>query len=390
MFFSIVKEQPSNFTDVIQVGNLYIGTDSGWHKETIDNKTFIFKGYADSANLKDLLRDINNSDTPTFTGNFCVLVYSHESGNISIKSDRYRAFPIFYDQSREVTNLKKLDHAIWTDSVITISQDLDVTETKFDVIGEIDTSPLTFDQALNIVDQILRQKTQQFLSHNTLPIRVFLSGGIDSLLVYSYLQQYTDNYDLVNCEHFDFDRFWMLNSGHIKKHWAYAGQIHHWTDPCVLTSGAPGDEFMLRSPTTANLLLLSHNTSILELLEQPSRQQCLHYSYFKLPKHVELFKNQTPMAVENSKDLYWNLCNILVNDFQHWHIGNTLTWTPLRDLEIFKTILRLPIGDQKNQILDSKFSKELIERNSSGLTKLLSDQKNANSPMSNLVDFILK
>jgi hypothetical protein len=49
--------------------------------------------------------------------------------------------------------------------------------------------------------------------------------------------------------------FYLANSSDIKKYWGYR-QIHHWQMPCVLASGAPGDEFMLRSPTTANQYLL--------------------------------------------------------------------------------------------------------------------------------------
>ena len=84
--------------------------------------------------------------------------------------------------------------------------------------------------------------------------------------------------------------------------------------------------------------------------------------------------------------MMWNLCNILVNDWQHWHLGNTLTWTPLRDIEIIKLFLRLPVDDALGQILNSDISCRLIEQNEAGLTRVISDQKNSGNSMKNLVN----
>ena len=80
----------------------------------------------------------------------------------------------------------------------------------------------------------------------------------------------------------------------------------------------------------------------------------------------------------------WDLCNTVANDWQHWHIGNTLTWTPLRDLELFKLCLALPYDQAIGQIVNSAVSRELIERNVPGLTQVLSDQKNTGNFMRNL------
>jgi hypothetical protein len=178
-----------------------------------------------------------------------------------------------------------------------------------------------------------------------------------------------------------------MNSGTIQnKFWGYS-QFHHWVEPCVLTSGAPGDEFMLRSPTTVDLLLKFNKQSIISLLET-SWKNCLHSEYFSKPKHNKIFQNQLVNPDWDHKTVLWNLCNIVVNDWQHWHLGNTLTWTPLRDLEIFKILLRLPINDALGQIMNSDISCKLIEQNKPGLTTLISDQKNSGNAMKNLVDFL--
>ena len=212
-----------------------------------------------------------------------------------------------------------------------------------------------------------------------LPIKSFLSGGVDSLLVYSYLTRAGASVDVVEYLHVDYDHFWRCNSHHLKKFWAY-NQIHHWIAPTVLASGAPGDEFMLRSPTTATMYLHSCNHDIRELLK--NNPTCLHHDHFLKPKNkqsIDRYYHAT--SVEQT---IWDICNNLVNDWQHWHIGNTLTWTLLRDIEITKLLLRLPLESAIGQVLDSALSKKLIERNILGATAWLSNQKNIEPIRKNL------
>jgi len=192
---------------------------------------------------------------------------------------------------------------------------------------------------------------------------------------------------LIKYAHVDYTDFWLMNSGDIVDNWGYK-QIHHWINPCILTSGAPGDEFMLRSPVTANIFLQNNGTDLLKMNQDVTS---LHYSYFSLPKHKKVVENlASDFEVNknlNKKELIWKLCNIIINDWQHWHIENTLTWTPLRDLEIFKIILQMPYEVQIKQIFDSYISKRLISDINPQFVNLISHQKNTASMMSNLINF---
>jgi hypothetical protein len=311
-------------------------------------------------------------------GNFCVIAIDQLEKTIKLTTDRYRSFPIYVKSQQAITNLAPLEKTVWTDSVVTADFDLNITEHKTDVIDCIDSTELSYKTALEQVDNILVERTKNFVDNNDLPLKMFLSGGVDTLLVYSYLVRVGAKFELVDYNHLDHDYFWRANSDVIKRYWGY-NQIHHWRQPCVLASGAPGDEFMLRSPTTANLFLLRHGTSMPQLLEQ--YPNCLHHAYYSQSKILELFAQQqlTPQDTDD-----YTLCNIVANDWQHWHLGNTLTWTPLRDLEIFKLLLRLPLSHAINQIMNSEFSKFLIERNAPGATRFLSDQKNTGPALKNL------
>lgn len=388
MFFNVAQQPQSNFSHFYNLGPFCVSTDAGWNTIDLGQYQVVYKGYVDTDSIESCLEQIIRDTEPKLLGNFCVLVYNSETHSLKIKSDRYRSYPIWSD-SDGVTNLTKKINTAWTDSLIEIKSDGSVIESKFDLIGDIDTTPVDLDHAVEYIDQLLITKTQNFLKHNTLPVKAFLSGGVDSLLVYSYLQRFTDNFELVQGQHFEYDQFWLRNSGTISSNfWGY-NQLHHWHESCVLTSGAPGDEFMLRSPTTTDLFLKFHGYSIVELLES-NWQDCLHYQYFHQPKNYKIFQTQTVDPAWDRKSLLWNLCNIVSNDWQHWHLGNTLTWTPLRDLEIFKILIRLTVSNALGQIMHSKISKRLIEKNKPGLSRLISDQKNSGNMLSNLCDLLIK
>lgn len=390
MFFSITTEVKDNFSQSYRIGSFNVYTDTGWSQSSIGNHLVLYKGYADIGTMETLLPTIVHQQEPQLRGNFCAIVFDPATNTIQIKTDRYRSFPIYVTDNKEITNLLPQAWTAWSDSLVTIDQNLRVTREYFNLIGDINLEPITLEEALDQIDSILAERVEGFLQHNTLPIKAFLSGGVDSLLVYSYLQRFTDNYELVKCQHVDYDRFWLMNSGSLKERfWGYS-QIHHWIEPCILTSGAPGDEFMLRSPTTSDMLLKFNKKYVVDLLTQPEWQGCLHQKYFQKPANYKIFKEQKIDLGWDREMLLWNMCNIIVNDWQHWHLGNTLTFTPLRDLEIFKILIRLPLDIQLTQIMNSDISKALIERNKPGLSQLISDQKNAGNALANLADFLLK
>jgi hypothetical protein len=384
MFFNIADQFKHNYPCHHKLGNFFISTDQGWHCKEIEHCSVIYKGYTEIKPLSDELTEIIKQQQPNLLGNFCVLVYNNITGTLKIQTDRYRSFPI-YNHDSGITNLNSSSITYWTDSLIEINKDFSISETKFDVIGDIDNSELTLDEVVSAVSTRLDNRIENFLQHSTLPIRAFLSGGVDSLLVYSFLQKHTTNYKMVKSFHIDYDYFWAQNQGTLQTNWAYR-QIHHWTDPCILSSGAPGDEFTLRSPTTSHIYLNYHKLDSYQELQK--RPNCLHRYYYLLDKHAKIFSNTDIPQFSNKQQLIHYLCNIVVNDWQHWHLGNTLTWTPLRDLEIYKLILRLPLNEAVDQIFNSDFSIRLIEKNMPGASKLISDQKNDMSPMKNLIKFL--
>ena len=375
MFFHISKQSQENYPCQWQLGSFAISTDNGWKHMTVGPIQILYKGYADLRPLESLLGQVMFQGIPQLTGNFCALVVVNDT--LTIQTDRYRGFPIYIGHS-DINNLVAADRTAWTDSLITVHADLTVTENKFDVIGEINVTELDFQQALDQVHDILTRKTQQFLNHNILPLKVFLSGGVDTMLVYSYLRAANAEFELLDYTHLEHDYFWRTNSHLIEKYWAYR-QTHHWKQPCILASGTPGDEFMLRNPVTGDFYLRNLGTTLNDSI-LPTHTQ---HDYVKLEKNQKQL-NDLPVLCTTKEELHYRLCDIMTNDWQHWHLGNTLHWTPLRDISILKIIMRLPLQHAIDQITDNKFSQALIERNIPGGSRFISDQKNTGPVLKNL------
>lgn len=375
MFFHIGTGPQENFPCHWQLGSFTISTDNGWKHIVIGSVQILYKGYADSYTLELLLDQLIFQTIPQFTGNFCALVIANNT--LTIQTSKYRGFPIYIGQS-DINNLIVSDRTAWADSVVTVHTDLTVTETKFDAIGEIDDTTIDFQQAQDQVHDILTRKTQEFLSHNPLPLKVFLSGGVDTMLVYSYLRAADADFELLDHTHFDHDFFWRSNSDKINLHWSYQ-QTHHWRDPCILASGAPGDAFMLRHPVNGDFYLRHHGTTI----NKSVHSEHMQYDFIKLQKHQFAMQNH-PTLLPSKKELHRYLCNIMLNDWQHWHLGNTLHWTPLRDLDIAKIIMRLPLNHAIRQIVNCEFSLALVDRNLPNGSMLVSPKKDVGPTFKNL------
>jgi hypothetical protein len=122
---------------------------------------------------------------------------------------------------------------------------------------------------------------------------------------------------------------------------------------------------MFRNPRTNALKCKLHGKDLFAEI-QPSDY---HYAYYARPK------NKKYMSLTECKDDI-ELLNEINNDHQHWHLGKTLTFSPLNDLEITRLMLRLPIEDLLRQMTNAELTKELIKLNWPDALDCVSHQKN--------------
>lgn len=343
MFFNIGNKQNLDFPVHVSFPNICVSLDEGWK---IDDN-IISKGIDD---------------------NTCVLRYNNDC--IEIDGGTRRKFPIFYDDCN-VSNLLPLDNEYisgqgnnFIDNLVHLKPDTESTTFNYLDMSDRDI----FDELYTYIDEKIKK-----FDHD-LPINVFPTGGADISMLISFLIKHKKNYNLLTAEYKDMDYFTCHNRSKIGRFWAYR-DIHYWRYPSILISGTHGDEMMLRNPQHAYMISKANNDDILAELER--NPDYYHSHYFLRSKHKQSYDEADKMNLSLIETKNYILGRNSL-DYQYWHMGETLTWTPLNDLTITNLILNFSYTTLKKQLLDAGITKELIRRNNPDHLKLMSQNKNVN------------
>jgi hypothetical protein len=374
MFFKIAPQNLDQFMFNYKLNDTHwLNCDAGWTDVETKYGTAYIKGYChehafDTAFAEELFEDIE----PRYTGNF-LAVLARLSGTIDITNDITRSTPLWRTDTT-VGNIDMPDSInVWGTNSVTITSE--VTEHTWSDITPNDLTTRTFDAAVDHIDQILTAKFT-WLKDTAKNIKIFYTGGIDTLLCISYLRKLGIEHELVTAEHYDYDKFTCNFDQAIKTNWGYR-QMHHWREPTYFVTGACGDEFFLRGPATANLMLMHLGINMTQLL----KPEHYHYHYFRETAKLDIYNAQRAdpaikAMIPNKKDVQDYIMGMCVNDHQHWHLGNTLTFTPFKDIRILATMLEMEKNDIAECIADAKLQRTLIERNNPALLSCLDQYKN--------------
>ena len=88
MFFNIGHTHLENYPCRWQLGSFSVSTDQGWTHTTLGTAEILYKGYADTDSLDQLIEQIVFQTEPKLTGNFCAFVVINNT--LQICTDRYR------------------------------------------------------------------------------------------------------------------------------------------------------------------------------------------------------------------------------------------------------------------------------------------------------------
>jgi len=369
MFFTVSTREDSRFPVNYKLTEKYtLNCDEGWQLITNDkSKIAVFKGYSfdDYNNLFD-------DPTPKHNGNFC-LIYVNLNGEIIITHDAERSFPLWFNE----TSYGNID--IEQGTFIAANSYLKISSNSFDSINfnikNIINNNLCEDDAVDIIYNNLVTKFTWLKNNCPVTPNIFFTGGIDSLLCLSMLRHLDIKHNLLMHEYIEYDQF-SLNFYNIFEdlnyYWGYS-QIHYWNTPSWLISGSMGDENFLRGPLNIHLLLQNRGLKIQDVLQK----NAYHYEYFTKPSNINLqIDSKLKFYTKNKAMLYEKIIEINLNDHQHWHIGNTLTFTPFKDISILTTILSMSDADIEKQMMDASLQKKIIAKAAPQLLKYLSKQKN--------------
>jgi|LauGreSuBDMM15SN_2_FD.fasta_scaffold05228_6 hypothetical protein len=343
MFFNIGRIQNNNFPVHVKHNDLHIDLDTGW---TITEKQ-ISKGLSENQCTIKLL-----------------------SSGIEIDTSIKRSFPVYYDCDN-ISNLFNYEMQYATNDGICLLND-SVKFLKNSYSTKFRNLNLTNNEVFDYLYHYLDDKIKNF--ETDLPIKLFPTGGVDISLLISFIIKHKKRYELLTYEHKDMDYFVCYNRADIGNNWAYR-DIHHWTNPSILLSGTHGDEMMLRLPQHAYMLGKINGENILDDLR--SNSNLYHSHYYLRSKQQKSYKeaDELNLNADQAKEFILGRNSF---DYQHWHLGNTLTWAPLNDLEITNIMLNFDYDFLRTQFLDAGISKKLIARNNPQHLKLVSQAKNVN------------
>ena len=315
--------------------NQFLYLDNGWTKK----ENYFFKGISSS---------------------WCKIFFDPI---FRIETNKLRDFPIYYDKDT-ISNFKKLDNNVPVDGIIELDKEINVTYQE-NFYPRISTKLISFRDCHNILFDALIENVGTFASNNKDTVYIPAQGGIDTLTVRSV-------FDFLNIKYETFDlpasppASSQLGSALSENHWGFT-QVKEENNSVIVT-GFYGDEWILRNPYYAHVLLSQRDVDITKEFDK------IENSYMK--NYFEGYRNKCSKKSDvSTEELITQICN----DFQIWHLHDTKFFSPLKHI----SLLDLLTADTQtiiDQVTDAKLSKSIIERCNPDLLKLIDGSKNQNDP----------
>jgi len=277
--------------------------------------------------------------------------------------DDDRSFPLWHDTT-SVTNLSPLEQPVYADTKLLVGSDMSISKERFAPYSK-EFDKWDDNRVIDTIDSILLSTFENFLTNNDKPIRLYITGGIDTITLWAYLDKFTKNYEICDYNYVKHTLFYKNNKHALKKFWAY-NQIHLWDEDCVLVTGGNGDENLLRGPYTLALMLKHYGLTLEDILQPDD----YHYLYH-LKKEIVI--EDDCLESTNVKN---SILNINVNDHQHWHLDKTLFFTPYKNIKLCEVMLHCSKDLLVLQGRSGFVNRELIARHDSSKLKYITKYKN--------------
>jgi hypothetical protein len=220
MFFSLSPTADDRFPNRSSIPGGFFNHDNGWQWQQMSGQTVAFKGYTETA-IDKLVQD----PTPRHKGNFCLIIPGNQKTIVT--HDINRSFPLFWYHDQQILTNLQLDNshtAVYADRYVSLDSSLTYHQTFFNCYGNVDQLPITVEDCVDQLGCLLEQKIQNLKLD--LPIKLFLSGGLDTGLLGALANKSKIDYERIHYEHFDYDQFTYKNITNIKKkYWP----IHKYT-----------------------------------------------------------------------------------------------------------------------------------------------------------------
>ena len=313
----------------------YLYLDKGW----IKNENYYYKGISSS---------------------WCKI---YVNPSIRIETNKLRDFPIYYNRNL-VTNFQKLQGLVPVDGVVEVDTDIKVSYIE-NFYPRIIKEQKTFEECHDILFSALVENIGTFSANNKKKVLIPKQGGIDTLTarsIFDYLGVPYEIFDLPIKK----PTLSQLGSELAKDHWGFQQIKTHGN--CVVVTGFYGDEWILRNPYYAHVILDERGIDIRNEFDK------IENGYMK--KYFENYRkrcsNHPGMDIET---LITQICN----DFQIWHLDETYFFSPLKHMSLL-TLLGADTQTILHQVTDAQLSKSIIKKCSPDLLDFIYPLKNQYDP----------
>ena len=284
---------------------------------------------------------------------------------IRIETNKLRDFPIYHNND-SVTNFQQLDKIVPVDGIVEIDKEI-----KISYIENFYPSPTnvqhTFKECRELLYDALIENIGSFAANNKRTVYIPEQGGIDTLTVRSVFDHLGVDY-----ETFDLPskqpEMSRVGTELAKNHWGFR-QVQEKEDSVIVT-GFYGDEWILRNPYYAHVILSGRGVNITE--EFDKTENCYMKGFFE--------KNYRKKCSKSSDTSIEKLMTQICNDFQIWHLHNTYFFSPLKQMSLL-ALLSADTQTVIDQATDAKLSKSIIEECSPKLLGLIDPLKNQHDPV---------
>jgi hypothetical protein len=336
-FFCSTKKNTNSFQlSEHNINGNYIYLDEGWSRED----DYFFKGISSS---------------------WCKIYFN---GPIRIETNKFRDFPIYHNGSC-LSNFKNLGNVISVDGLPSINKGkVNISYVK-DFYPKIPNDPVSFKECKDILYDAVIENVGIFAANNKKPVMMPDQNGVDTLLTRSAFDYIGVDYKLFTLD--GKPKVSSLGNHLAGIFWGFA-QVPEYNDKVVVGGGFYGDEWILRNPYYAHILLDNHGISLEE--EFDSMEDCYMKKYFESYRKKCSVKNK-----KTKEDVLTQMCN----DFQIWHLNNTTFLSPLKH----ESLLTLFAADSEtilSQVTNATLSKAVIESLNPNLLEMLDEHKNQNDP----------
>ena len=348
MFFTISKIPCSLLQESHTVGKWVMSTDKGW-------QTF------SSSAGKHFRKGLGNID--------CEVIFTDDDWQIITSG--IRRFPLWRSADGDtVSNIQVTDAIIHNPHTVSHRNNelqIEFREPPRSLFPSADRIISRHDLEEQMCDNLVRQA--ETLGKQTVPIIAPISKGVDCALVRATLDYCGVTYKSDRISDITIKK---KHLGNNHCFWGYRQMLDEG-QPHIQATGYFGDAHILRDPVYVSLYLKKWDINLPEQFDKAG--QSYMRNTFDRQHRANLAKLDYPADPDAT------LIDMLVNDFQVWHIDECLTWTPFVDIEFMRLCLSMDPDTVIDQCINAGLSKSLIKRLSPARLEEVQQNHNGSLPV---------